>query len=242
MANPRNAITLYRDPLSGAYREPGPASVPREPESEKRMAADVLAGMFSGLGPDSGFGRFVFSPRGVATGGGLAALAGIVSAAQEFSNPDPSRSSLQNLAAGIGSGLGTTGGAVAGGLAGRAVGGMLGAPLGPLGVVVGSTLGGMVGGSAMKGLAEALAGVLEPSPEEKALRQARKQAELALELDKQRFETMLPLQTAAASAAQNMRIKEQRELAMNQILQTAGASSAAQQLAITQAMLGGGLM
>lgn len=207
--------------------------------SERRMAGDVLNALLSPVSADSRFGRFVLSRRGLATGGGLAALAGLLSAADEFNNPDPTRSSLQNAAAGVGAGVGTVGGALAGGAAGRMIGGMAGAPLGPLGVIVGSTLGGLVGGEALKGLANAVTGVIEGSPEDQALNRARRQAELALELDKRRAQEMLPIQAAAARLAQDLRSKDQLNANLAAILQQAGAAGAAQQVAMTQGLLGG---
>lgn len=203
------------------------------------MAGDMLSALLGPVSADSRIGRFVLSRRGLATGGGLAALAGLLGAAEEFNNPDPSRSALQNAAAGVGAGAGTIGGALAGGVAGRAIGGMAGAPLGPLGVIVGSTLGGLVGGEALKGLANAVTGVIEGSPEDKALRQARRQAELALELDQRRAQEMLPVQAAAARLAQELRGQDQLNANLAALLQQTGAASAAQQVALTQGLMGG---
>ncbi len=224
--------------------------MPRSEDSEgrapgRRMAADALNDILGTFASQGRVGRFVLSPRGLATGGGLAALAGLISAANEFNNPDPSRSSMQNAAAGAGAGVGTVGGALGGALAGRAVGAALGAPLGPVGAIVGSALGGMVGGEALKGLANVVTGAIEGSPEQKALNQARRQAELALELDKQRAQEMMPVQIAAAQAAQDLRLREQRDAVLNQslgnLLLQSGNASAAQQLAMTQALLGRGM-
>ena len=232
--------TAYRVPESD-YIDVEVLEDPSSGPSESRKAGDVLANLLGFMDPKrpGSFGRFVVSPKGIATAGGLATLAGLVNAAGEFNNPDPTRTGFQNLASGVGAGLGTVGGTLAGGAAGRVLGGMLGAPGGPIGVLVGSTLGGLVGGEALKGLGGAVARAIEGGPEQQALNQARRQAELALEMEKQRMETLTPLQLATARAMQDLRAKDELNRSLSALMQQSAAGSAAQQVALTQALLGG---
>lgn len=193
----------------------------------QRMAADALGNALGLFGRDGRIAQFVTSPRGIATGGGLAALGGLLAAAQEFNNPDPARSGLQNAAAGIGSGLGTTGGAIAGGLAGSMI-----AP--GIGTIIGSTLGATLGGASGKGILEMVAGLLEPTPEEKALKravdQARGMGRVQLELETQR----LPLMRAA----QEIEAKRQRDAVFSQALGVAMQQATAPN-PVAQMMLSG---
>lgn len=200
------------------------------------MAVDAMAEVTGLFGPNAGLGRFVRSPRGLAVGGGLSVLGGLLAAVPELTNPDPMRSGLQNTAAAAGTGLGTTGGAIAGGLAGSML-------FPGIGTLVGSALGGALGGASGKGLAELVTGLIEPSAEEKALNLARRQGQLALDLEEERLRTLLPYNTAAAKVAQDLQIERERQSALSQALgaalQVQSQGAAAQQLAATQALFGG---
>lgn len=232
--------------INRGYQQRYSDSYGRTEESKPRMAVD---GLLSALGFGGGggnsprppgssdipfFGRngrvasFVTSPRGVATGGGLAALGGLIAAAQEFNNPDPTRSGFQNAAAGIGSGLGTTGGAIAGGLIGSLIAGP------GVGTFAGQAIGAALGGASGKGLTEMVAGLVEPTPEEKALKravdQARGMGRVQLELETQR----LPL----ARAAQEIEAKRQRDAVFNQALGVAMQQATAPN-PLAQVMLSG---
>jgi len=233
--------------INRGYQQRYSDSYGRAEESKPRMAVD---GLLSALGFGGGggnsprppgssdipfFGRngrvasFVTSPRGIATGGGLAALGGLIAAAQEFNNPDPTRSGFQNAAAGIGSGLGTTGGAIAGGLIGSLIAGP------GVGTFAGQAIGAALGGASGKGLTELVSGLIEPSEESKALRraveQARRMGDVQLELEAKR----LPL----AEAAQRLAIERERQAMLNQslgyALQQASTTSPIAQLMIAGA-------
>lgn len=172
--------------------------------------------------------------------GGIATLLALLGAAGELN--DPNESTTRNVSQAAGSGLG--------GLGGSLGGAMIGARGGPVGALIGATLGGVLGSPVGRGLGNAVAGVAEGSPADQALRQAQKQARAGMELEKERYEQMLPLQQAAADMALQNEIKAQTELsklASDRLLRENMAQaflmqqqySGAQQLAATQAILGG---
>ena len=174
---------------------------------------------------------------------GLGSILTLLSAASELN--DPTESAGRNIAQATGSGIGGIGG----GAGGAILGGILTAG-NPLGVLVGSAIGNALGGSAGKGLATFAADVAEGSPEDRAIRNMSKQARAAAEAEAERARILMPLQDQAAQVA--LRNEEARQkmlsgIAAEQMLQRAMAegllaqqqSGAQQQLAMTNAILGG---
>lgn len=173
---------------------------------------------------------------------GLGSILTLLSAASELN--DPTESAGRNLA--------QAGGSAAGGIGGGTGGAILGGILtggNPLGVLVGSAIGGALGGSTGKGLASFAADVVEGSPEDRAIRNAQKQARAAAEAEAERARILMPLQDQAAQVALRNEEARQRMLAgiaSEQLLQRAMAegllaqqqSGAQQQLAMTNAILG----
>lgn len=174
---------------------------------------------------------------------GLGSILTLLSAASELN--DPTESAGRNLA--------QAGGSAVGGLSGGAGGAFLGGLLtagNPLGILVGSAIGNALGGGAGKGLATFAADVAEGSPEDRAIRNAQKQARAAAEAEAERARILMPIQDQAAQVA--LRNEEARQkmlsgIAAEQLLQRAMAegllaqqqSGAQQQLAMTNAILGG---
>ncbi len=174
---------------------------------------------------------------------GLGSILTLLSAASELN--DPTESAGRNIAQASGSAAGGLGG----GAGGAILGGILTAG-NPLGILVGSALGNALGGTAGKGLATLAADVAEGSPEDRAIRNAQKQARAAAESEAERARILMPLQDQAAQVA--LRNEEARQkmlsgIAAEQMLQRAMAegllaqqqSGAQQQLAMTNAILGG---
>lgn len=173
---------------------------------------------------------------------GLGSILTLLSAASELN--DPTESAGRNLA--------QAGGSAVGGLGGGAGGAILGGVLtggNPLGVLVGSAIGNALGGATGKGLASFSADLVEGSPEDRAIRNAQKQARAAAEAEAERARILMPLQDQAAQVALRNEEARQRMLAgiaSEQLLQRAMAeglltqqqSGAQQQLAMTNAILG----
>lgn len=174
---------------------------------------------------------------------GLGSILTLLSAASELN--DPTESAGRNLA--------QAGGSAVGGLSGGAGGAFLGGVLtagNPLGILVGSAIGSVLGGGAGKGLASFAADLAEGSPEDRAIRNAQKQARAAAESEAERARILMPIQDQAAQIA--LRNEEARQqmltrIAGDQAIQRAMAEGllaqqaygAQQQLAMTQAILGG---
>lgn len=174
---------------------------------------------------------------------GLGSILTLLSAASELN--DPTESAGRNLA--------QAGGSAVGGLSGGAGGAFLGGLLtagNPIGILVGSAIGNALGGGAGKGLATFAADLAEGSPEDRAIRNAQKQARAAAEAEAERARILMPIQDQAAQVA--LRNEEARQkmlsgIAAEQLLQRAMAegllaqqqSGAQQQLAMTNAILGG---
>lgn len=224
---------LADDGSQALFDDPLLVDAPRP--SGFRKAADALFDPNNFVGWGGPVGRQMLRPRGIALGGGLAALSGLLAAGQELNNPDPTRSSLQNAAAAAGSGLGTTGGAVVGGI----LGGMT--PLGPVGALIGSSLGAALAGTAGKGLADMVTGFMEPSAEEKALNSFKKQNAAALASEIQRAEALMPIQQKAAEIALGNDLKRARVEAelrgQDQIRQNLAQAFLQQQMAGAQQSL-----
>lgn len=208
------AITYPIVPYDSEYARAGRGEGPRFaadalvsvlPAAEGR-AKELAGGLKNGLRGFTSWNHPVLgrlrSPGGLAVGGGLAVLGGLLAAGNELANPDPTRTTFQNTATGVGAGLGTTGGATVGAI----LGGMT--PLGPIGSLVGSAIGGALMGEAGKGLGNAFASVLEGSPEDRALRSARRQQELATQLEADRLKTLLPIQNEVAKVALANKLRE----------------------------------
>jgi len=173
---------------------------------------------------------------------GLGSILTLLSAASELN--DPTESAGRNIAQAGGSALGGIGG----GTGGAILGGMLTAG-NPIGVLVGSAIGNALGGATGKGLATFAADLAEGSPEDRAIRNAQKQARAAAQAEAERAQILMPLQDQAAQIALRNEEARQRMLsgiAAEQLLQRAmaegllaqQASGAQQQLAMTNAILG----
>lgn len=173
---------------------------------------------------------------------GLGSILTLLSAAGELN--DPNESAGRNIAQASGSAVGGLGG----GAGGAILGGLLTAG-NPVGILVGSAIGNALGGSAGKGLATFAADLAEGSPENRAIRNAQKQARAAAESEAERARILMPIQDQAAQIALRNEEARQRMLsgiAAEQLLQRAmaegllaqQASGAQQQLAMTNAILG----
>jgi hypothetical protein len=174
---------------------------------------------------------------------GLGSILTLLSAASELN--DPTESAGRNLA--------QAGSRVVGGVGGGAGGAFLGGVLtagNPLGILVGSAIGNALGGEFGKGLVSFAADLAEGSPEDRAIRNAQKQARAAAESEAERARILMPIQDQAAQIA--LRNEEARQqmltrIAGDQAIQRAMAEGllaqqaygAQQQLAMTQAILGG---
>jgi hypothetical protein len=174
---------------------------------------------------------------------GLGSILTLLSAASELN--DPTESAGRNIAQASGGALGGLGGG-----AGGAVLGTLLTAGNPLGGLVGAAIGNALGGGAGKSLATLAADLAEGSPEDRAIRNMQKQARAAAEAEAERARILMPLQDQAAQVA--LRNEEARQkmlsgIAAEQMLQRAMAegllaqqqSGAQQQLAMTNAILGG---
>lgn len=203
-----------------------------------RKAGDAVYGLIAKKGSE---GWANATPRWGRIAG-LGTLAAVIGAAQELN--DPNESAGRNIAQAVGSG----GGGIAGGTAGALIGQAL-IPLPGVGALVGGAIGSALGGTAGRGLMDAIAGVVEGSPEDRALRLAKKQAEAQLAMEVQRAQTLMPIQNMAAEMAlQNDRKRAEvaSELQARQIQQQTLASAllaqqqagANQALSLQQAILG----
>lgn len=176
---------------------------------------------------------------------GLGSILTLLSAAGELN--DPTESTGRNIAQAGGSAVGGLGGGAGGAL----IGGLLTAG-NPLGILVGSAIGNALGSSTGKGLASFAADLAEGSPEDRAIRNAQKQARAAAEAEAERARILMPIQDQAAQVA--LRNEEARQkmlsgIAAEQLMQQAMVegllaqqrSGAAQQLAMTNAILGGAI-
>jgi hypothetical protein len=175
-------------------------------------------------------------------GGALGALGILAGAAGELSNPNESK--LSNIAGATGSAVGGFGGAAGG----AALGGAL--TLGnPLGVLAGGAIGAMTGAGGLSAIGRALVGIGE-DPANKAIRDARRQRELAREQAVLDMQARLPveIEAATAKAALDNRIAQQNaQIQSQQLLQQAMAAGllertraeGAQNLAMTQNIMQG---
>lgn len=174
---------------------------------------------------------------------GAGTILSLLAAASELN--DPTESAGRNLAQAAGVGAGGIGG----GLAGAAIGQTL-IPVPGVGALVGATLGGLLGTDAGRGLASFAADIVEGSPEERAIRNAQKQARAAAESEAERARILMPIQNEAASIALENERRRQEMLAgisSKQMLQQAMAqgllaqqqAGAQQQIALSNAILGG---
>jgi hypothetical protein len=179
--------------------------------------------------------------RVVGGAAGVGSILSLLAAANELN--DPTESAGKNLAQAGGVATGSIGGGTLGAILG-------GIPFGPVGALAGGAIGGALGGEAGKGLLSFVADVLEGSPEDKALRSARKQAELGMALEAQRMKTLLPIQDTAAKVALQNEVARAKALSalqndaqlrqnMAQAFLMQQQAGAQQQLATTQAVLGG---
>lgn len=173
--------------------------------------------------------------------GGAGTILALLAAANELN--DPSESAGRNLAQAGGAGAG----GILGGMGGAAVGQLL-IPVPGVGALVGATLGGMLGTESGKGLATLAADLVEGSPEDRAIRNAQKQAQAAAESEALRAQILMPIQDQAAQIA--LRNEEARQkIASDTFLRQTMAQGllaqqqygAQQQLAMANAILGGGL-
>ena len=174
---------------------------------------------------------------------GVGSILTLLSAANELN--DPTESSGRNLA--------QAGGTAVGGIGGTAAGGFLGGLLtggNPVGILVGSALGNALGGTSGKGLASFAADLVEGSPTDQALRAARDQARMGMQLEAERMKTLLPVQDMAAKVALQNEVNRAKALTalqndaqlrqnMAQAFLMQQQAGAQQQLATTQAVLGG---
>lgn len=203
-----------------------------------RMAADRLLGAVNPFHMQEG------KITGLRAGrvGGAAAILSLLAAANELN--DPTESAGRNLAQAAGVGVGGLGGSALGGAAAGFLGG------GPIGALVGATLGGLLGTQAGRGLASAAADVVEGTPESRALKSMQDQARAATQLEAERMRVLMPIQDQAAQIAlrnETARNRANAEIAGEQLLKQAiaqgllaqQAGGAQQQLALTNAILGG---
>lgn len=191
-------------------------------------------------------GLNTWGPGKLAFGGGGLALGGLLAAAGELNNPDPTLTQEQRVGGAIGAG----GGSVLGGLGGAglaAATGFLGG--GPIGALVLGSLAAAAGGMAGGGAGRGLAGVFGPNPQEKELARQRQALDMQTDAEKYRLQTLMPLQQQVADAALGNQVKlaaammpieaqRQRQQALAQGLLTAQQGSAAQSLAATNALYG----
>ena len=204
-----------------------------------RMAADALLSAVNPFRMEEG------KISGIRPGrvGGAAAILSLLAAANELN--DPTESAGRNLAQAAGTGAGGLGGSALGAIAGQTL-----IPIPGIGALVGATLGGLLGSGAGQTLASAAADVVEGSPESRALRSMQDQARAATELEAERIARLMPLQDQAAQIAiknETARNRANAEIAGQQLLKQALAQGllaqqqggAAQQLALTNAILGG---
>lgn len=174
---------------------------------------------------------------------GAGTILSLLAAANELN--DPGESAGRNLAQAAGVGAGGAGG----GIGGAVLGGILTGG-NPIGMLVGSTLGGLLGTETGRGLASFAADLVEGSPEDRRIRGQQKMARAATEAEADRIRTLMPLQDQASQIA--LRNEEERQkmlsgVAAEQALQRAMAEGllaqqaygAQQQLAMTNAILGG---
>lgn len=208
----------------------------KEARQGMRMAAQKPLAAMGLLKPDGA----VRWGRGAV---GLGSIMTLLSAASELG--DPTESAGRNLA--------QAGGTAVGGIGGTTAGALLGGALtagNPIGVLVGSALGNVLGGSAGKGLASVAADLVEGSPTDQALRDARNQARLGMQLEVERMKTLLPVQDMAAKVALQNEVARAKALSalqndaqlrqsMAQAFLMQQQAGAQQQLATTQAVLGG---
>lgn len=174
---------------------------------------------------------------------GLGSILTLLSAANELN--DPAESAGRNAA--------QAGGTAVGGIGGTAAGAFLGGALtagNPIGILVGSALGNAFGGTSGKALAGLAADLVEGSPTDRALRDAQKQARVAMGLEAERMKTLLPVQDMAAKVALQNEVARAKALTalqsdaqlrqdMAQAFLMQQQAGAQQQLATTQAVLGG---
>lgn len=174
---------------------------------------------------------------------GLGSLLTLLGAASELGNPDgtPAGNLLR------------AGGQAAGGIGGGAGGALVGGLVtggNPLGILVGSTIGNALFAPAGQGLGDLVAGAIEGSPEDRAIRNMQKQARAAAEAEAERARILMPIQNEAASIAlENERQRQEMlaGIASKQMLQQAVAqgllaqqqAGAQQQIALSNAILGG---
>lgn len=227
------AITVY-DPVVARMAGELPRRVADTPE---------LAGWWGDLkGRASKFGAA--NKGAILRGGGLLTGLGVLSgAAGALSNPEESK--LSNAVGATANAAGGLGGLVAGTLAG----GRLGSALGPWGALAGGAIGSMVGSGALEGIARAGVSLFE-DPANKAIRDARRQRELAREQAVLDMQARLPveIEAATAKAALDNRIAQQNaQIQSQQLLQQAMAAGllertraeGAQNLAMTQNIMQG---
>ena len=225
-------------PLSSAEVVTGDIPWADRAMGKGRMAVDSLLSAVNPFRMEGG------KIQGIRPGrvGGAAAILSLLAAANELN--DPNESAIRNLAQAGGVTVGGLGGSALGGAAAGMVGG------GPVGALVGATLGGLLGSGAGQALASAAADVVEGSPESRALRSMQDQARAATELEAERIARLMPLQDQAAQIAiknEAARNRANAEIAGQQLLKQALAQGlltqqqggAAQQLALTNAILGG---
>lgn len=170
-----------------------------------------------------------------ALGLGAGALTGLFAAGSELNNPDPSVSDGERVGGAVGAG----GGSMLGTAAGAALGGMT--PLGPVGALIGGAIGGSLGGSLGSGAGRGVAGLFAESPEDKAIRDYRKQSAAALDAELRRTTALAPLQQKMAELAIANEVKRAGQMSVidnlrNSFLQQQ-ASNAAQSLAATQGLM-----
>lgn len=214
-------------------------SAHRSPEagrSDARMAGDAPAWALGLLGPESPLSQITKSRYLLP---GAATLWAVADAANKANNPDPQRSDLQNAVAPVASGVGTLGGSLGGALLARILGGALGVPLGPVGSAVGATLGGLLGGPVAEKVASAAVGAFEGTPEQKALELAKKQGELAIQLQADKAKAMLPLEAAAARQMHEMQQERLLSMQLGELVRQSGLSADSSRADLMRTIFGG---
>ena len=192
-------------PSGMSSTSPPPAPLDDAGDSTMRFAGDLWPWL-----QDKGraAGKFIASPRGLATGGALTLLGALAAAGNAAQAQDPSLTGVQAAAGPAGAAVGS--------LVPTALGGGLGLVLGgPLGAAAGATAANMLfGGAAAEGgadLARALTGV---SPSERAINEYKRRVEAELEMRGK----ALPLMNAEAEAelTRQMRAASMQEMLNSQ--------------------------
>lgn len=182
---------------------PPPAPLDDAGDSAMRFAGDLWPWLQS---KGKAAGKFIASPRGLATGGALTLLGALAAAGNAAQTQDPSLTGVQAAAGPAGAAVGSLGTTAIGG----ALGGLL--TMGnPLGIAAGATAANMLfGGAAAEGGADLARAVTGVSPSDRAINEYKRRVAAELEMR----EKALPIMNAEAEAelARRMRAASMQEM------------------------------